>query len=180
MDQKFQEEGERTRKRQEETRQRKNNTAKVKAAIAKAKAVKSKALADKKAVQAKFDTLPKKLRPAEVGQPGAKGLKARIDALERLKLGSPKLHWSREARWVTVRDAYAAYVPIRFRFEGGEKSMGVDFVKQLCKLLKELGPYYKGPSEFKKPGMAGSAEAFAVFFKFMENSLPKPTVEAVF
>jgi hypothetical protein len=180
MDQKFQEEAERVRKRQDETRKRKNNTAKVKAAIAKAKALKAQALAEKKAVQAKFDTLPKKLLPEVVGQPGAKGLKARSDSLERLKLGSPKLHWTREARWVTVREAYAAYIPLRFRFAGGDKAMGVNFVKELIKVLKALGPQYKGPSDFKKPGMAGSVDAFSEFFKRMEDELPKRTVAAVF
>ncbi len=180
MDQKFAEEAERVRTRQAETRKRKNNTAKVKAVMAKAKALKATALAEKRAVQAKFDTLPKKLLPEEVGLPGAKGLKARSDALERIKLGSPKLHWTREARWVTVREGYAAYVPLRFRFEGGEKAMGVNFVKEVQKVLKELGPYYKGPSQFNKPGIAGSAEAFVVFLKSMENALPKRTVEAVF
>jgi hypothetical protein len=179
MDQNFQKEAERIRKRQEETRLRKNNTAKVKLAVSKAKALKAKAAGEKKAVAAKLATLPLKLTPAEVGKPGAAGLKARIDALERVKLLSPKLHWTREARWPKVRDAFAAYVPIRFKFKGGDGPLGVHFVKELTKLMKALGPYYTGHSDFKKPGMVGSAEAFAEFFKTMENSLPKCPVEVV-
>jgi hypothetical protein len=179
MDQKLQEEAERMRERQKEILLRKKNTANVKAKIAKVKASKAKLLAEKKAEKVKLDTLPKKLLPAEVGRVGAAGVKARSDALERVKLGSPKLHWTREARWVAVRDGFAAHIPIRFRFAGGEKAMGVNFVKDLSKLMKDLGPYYKGPSEFKKPGMAGSEQAFAEYFKIMENSLPIPGVQVV-
>ena len=77
-----------------------------------------------------------------------------------------------------MRDAYAAFVPKHLAFKGNAKAVGVNFVKELTKLLKDLGAHYTGHSEFKKA--PGNPEAFALFFKFIENSLPKSTVGTIF
>jgi hypothetical protein len=159
-------------------RKRKQEVAKVKAAIAKSKAAKAKASADKKARAAKLATLPKKLSPDECGKPGAAGQKARRDALERLKLHSPPLHWSREARWGDVKVAYAAFVPKHLKFKGNDKALGVHFVKEIRQVLENLGSHYKGHSDFKKK--PGDPNAFAAYFKAMENSLPKGTLDTTF
>ena len=150
----------------------------MKASLAKGKAVKAKSLAAKRALQEQLSKYSKKLSPVDCGLAGAKGLKSRIDALERIKLRSPKLHVTREVRWPKVRDAYAGYVPVHLRFKGNDKAVGVNFVKELTKLLKDLGAHYTGHSDFKKA--PGNPEAFALFFEVMENSLPKSILETSF
>jgi hypothetical protein len=178
MDESFRVEAKRLKEKREEARKRKNNLAKVKASLSKAKDGKLKALAVKKAFQEKLAKYSKRLCPVECGLSGPKGLKARIEALQRIKLRSPALHITREARWIKLRDAYAAYVPKHLDFKGNAKAVGVNFVKALTKLLEDLGGHYVGFSDFKKA--PGNPEAFALFFKVMENSLPKSTVGTVF
>ncbi len=178
MDESFRVQAERLKEKREEARIKNINLAKVKAALCKGKAAKAKALAEKKALQAKLATYSKKLCPVDCGVAGVKGVKTRSEALERVKLRSPPLHWSREARWVKVRDAYAAFVPKHLTFSGNAKAVGVNFVKELTKVLKDLGAHYTGHSAFKTA--PGNPEAFALFFKVMENSLPKSTVGTIF
>ena len=178
MDESFRVQAIRLKEKREEARQRKNNLAKVKASLAKGKAVKAKSLAAKRALQERLAKYSKKLSPVDCGLAGAKGLKSRSDALERIKLRSPKLHESREVRWPKVRDAYAGHVPVHLKFKGNAKAVGNNFVKELTQLLKDLGAHYTGHSDFKKA--PGNPEAFALFFKVMENSLPKSTLETSF
>jgi hypothetical protein len=178
MDESFRVQAKRLKEKREEARIKKNNLAKVKAALCKGKAAKAKALAAKKALQAKLAKYSKKLCPVDCGAAGAQGTKTRIEALERVKLRSPALHCTREARWVKVRNAYAAYVPKHLVFKGNAKAVGVNFVKELTKVLKDLGAHYTGQSAFKTA--PGNPEAFSLFFKVMENSLPKATVGTIF
>jgi hypothetical protein len=178
LDDKRREEHKRVSQQREAARKRKDEVAKVKKAMAKSRAKKAKAAAEKKAWQAKLDRLPKKLCPKECGKGGAAGNKARCDALERLKMLSPPLHFSREARWPKVKAAYAAFVPTHLKIKNGEVALGHHFVKEVTQVLRELGSHYRGPSEFKKA--PGNPEAFALFFKRMENTLPKSTAATKF
>ena len=112
---------------------------------------------------------------------GGKGTKVRKEALERIKLRSPKLPDDLEARWVDLRDAYAAFVPVRFRGKGSERAFGIDFAKQVDKLLRDLGPWYLGPSSYNKPGLKGGSEtAFVQFVNSVERLLPAAYNEVVF
>ena len=77
-----------------------------------------------------------------------------------------------------VRDAYAGFVPVHLKFKDNAKAVGVNFVKELTQLLKDLGAHYTGHSAFKKA--PGYPEAFALFVKVMENSLPKSVLETYF
>jgi hypothetical protein len=183
MDTQFREEADRISKQQAKAFKLRCDVAKVKASAAKAKAKKEKAADDNKVLLAMLDKLPKKITADTCGLPGAKGSKERSAALERIKLRSPKLSVALEARWNELREAYAANVPLRFKWvvvAAGEKALGVDFVKQVNVLLKGLGTFYQGNSEFNKPGMkGGDAAAFVKFIQRMEESLPVGGVVAM-
>jgi len=181
MDKIFLDEKEKIKKKQAEAFQRRNHLAKVKASLAKARDAKNQAAVAKKDLQEKLDKLPKKFTVAEFQVIGDKGSKVRKEALERIKLRSPKLPDDLEARWVDLRDAYAAFVPVRFRGKGSERAFGIDFAKQMDKLLRDLGPWYVGPSSYNKPGgKDGSETAFVQFVNSMDRLLPAAYNEVVF
>jgi hypothetical protein len=104
-----------------------------------------------------------------------------MEALERIKLRAPKLPDDKEVRWQDLRDAYAAFVPVRFRGKGRERAFGIDFAKQVDKLLRDLGTWYEGPSSYNKPGLKGGSDtAFVKFLESVERLLPAPVNEVVF
>ena len=180
MDNIFREEADRIKKAQTESLQRRCEMAKVKASLAKRKAVKDKAALEKRQLQAKLDELPTEITSKQCGRLGAAGAKVRANALERIKLRSPKLTFAKEARWVKLREAFAEHVPLRFKFHGGDRALGVDFVKQVNTLMENLGTSYAGNSQFNKPGMKGGDKtAFDKFFDQMELALPAGGVKAV-
>jgi hypothetical protein len=84
MDKVFQEERDLIKRKQSEAYVRRNNLAKVKASLAKLRAGKAKAAEDKKVLKEQLEKLPQKFTVAMFSQPGAKGKKARSDALERI------------------------------------------------------------------------------------------------
>jgi hypothetical protein len=98
--------------------------------------------------------------------------------LERIKQNSPPLSFSRELRWPDVRDGFAAFVPVHFRWKGGNPAYCRDFVEQLERLIQRLGHHYKGPSKSRK-SKKGDPEAFNVFFKTMEKAIAKPGPKVV-
>ncbi len=113
-------------------------------------------------------------------QAGAKGNKARCDALERFKLRAPKLSPVQEEQWAEVREAFAGGLPVRFKWKGGEKAWGADFAKQMDKLLRDLGTWYQGPSLYSKKGANGGSEiAFVQFFQLMVRTTPAVIGEVV-
>jgi hypothetical protein len=180
MDKVFQDERALIKRKQAEAFVRRNNVAKVKAALAKSNAAKAQTAEAKKAIKVQLDKLPQKFTVAMFSQAGAKGNKARSDALERIKLRAPKLSPVREEQWAEVRDAFAGGLPVRFKWKGGEKAWGVDFAKQMDKLLRDLGTWYQGPSLYSKAGAKGGSEtAFVQFFQLMVRTTPAVIGEVV-
>jgi hypothetical protein len=180
MDKVCQDEWALIKRKQAEAFQRRNNLAKVKLSLAKARAVKAQAAEDKKALKEQLDKLPQKFTIVMFSQKGAKGKKARCDALERIKLRAPKLSPVREEQWADVRDAYVGRTPVRFKIKDGDKAWAVDFAKQLDKLLRDLGTWYQGPSLYSKPGTKGGSEsAFVQFFQLMVRNTPALIGEVV-
>ncbi len=97
----------------------------------------------------------------DCGQPGLKGLQARVHCLERLQLRSPPLSFAQRARWTAIRDSYAR----RLAKVHKEKTVGVVFIGKINGVLKALGDKYQGDSKFnKKKDCGGDAKAFASFF----------------
>ena len=120
----------------------------------------------------------RKLSPVECGKAGKAGIAARSQALERLKLHSPKLAFEREALWTELRNAYAAHIPLHLKHKGGAMAMGAHFVKEVRDVLKKLGEHYAGRSEWKH--LPGDPNAFKEFYKAMKASLPKGTLDTTF
>ena len=126
------------------------------------------------------DALPRKFKADACAKPGAAGLKARIDCLERLKLRAPKLSFAKEVRWEEVRDEYAGHCPKLFDW-AGPGAVGINFIKRINKCLRELGVHFGGTSEWNKPGMKGGKKnAFDSPFDEMEHLIPKAGVVAEF
>ena len=136
-----------------------------------------------KALKAKLDALPRKLTSADAGAAGAAGIKARSDALERIKLRSPALDFAREAHWDDLRESFAKHTPIRFKKDGGAMALGTAFVREINALMKKMGCAYKGLTDYNKPGSkgekSGDATAFDKFYDSMEARIPVEGVVCV-
>jgi hypothetical protein len=138
--------------------------------VAQANQAKTAASKAKAELKKKLDELPIVISANDCGEPGLKGLQARVNCLERLQLRSPPLSFAQRARWTAIRDGYAR----RLAKVHKEKTVGVVFIGKINGVLKALGDKYKGESKFnKKKDCGGDAKAFASFFKEMENSIPK-------
>jgi hypothetical protein len=158
------------------TRKSDLNVRRTRARMAKAKRLKKLAAASKAALHKKIEALPKVVCANSCAEPGNKGLKARVNALERLKLRSPPLPFAERIRWEAVRDVYAKWLAKKFK----EKSVGPAFVNKLNEVLKGLGCHYKGNSKFnKKEGCGGDVSAFQKFFREMEKAIPSQATTAL-
>ena len=185
MDKRFADESARVKETQAKNLQARRTIAKVKAAASVKKQKVEKAAAEKKAsalaLDKKLSELPTTITPATVGAPGKKGVQARRDALERLKLRSPALPFAKEAGWTATRDAYAEHYPKRFPGTAVKQDAmaGGAFVKAVNKLLEALGEHYLGESKWKKAG-GGDPLAFEQFYRRMAKDVPKPVLAATF
>jgi hypothetical protein len=142
---------------------------KTRARMAKAKRLKKKHVDSKAATKKKIDALPKVVTSLSCSAPGNKGLKARVDTLERLKMRSPPLTWPERVRWGAVRDGYSKRLAKLHK----DKTVGLVFISKINDVLKGLGCHYKGNSKFnKKEGCGGDADAFSKFFAEMEKAVP--------
>jgi hypothetical protein len=142
---------------------------KTRARMAKAKRLKKKHVDSKAATKKKIDALPKVVTSSSCSAPGNKGLKARVDTLERLKMRSPPLTWPERVRWGAVRDGYSKRLAKLHK----DKTVGLVFISKINDVLKGLGCHYKGNSKFnKKEGCGGDADAFSKFFAEMEKAVP--------
>ena len=128
---------------------------------------------------AKLASLPKKISSADVGTFSAKGDTTRMEALERMKLNSPKLTEDRELRWEYVRDRFAQEPPLHLSHNA--YGWGVAFVHEIDTLLKSLGRHYLGHSLYngKDSKVKGDPDAFQKFFDRMDKSLKAIGVEVV-
>ena len=182
MDKQFAEEHSKVRAAQTRAIQVRRDAAKVKEAKARAKAAAEKAKADAKELEAKLAELPKTISADDAAQPGAKGIKARSDALERVMCRAPELPLELKVEWPAIRDKFAEYVPKQFKWPGGggEKAAGVDFVRSINIVLEQLGVHYKGRTLWNKPGSTkGDPEAFTNLVRRMQDVTRHP-VSATF
>ena len=132
--------------------------------------------AKKAEVAKKIDDLPKTMTAAELAQPGSKGLKARIDLLERVHLKSPELGFEDEARWADVRDKYSAYCGRVYGLNGGI------LMNRINECLRDLKDHYKGQTHFNKKSpkgvaaaAAGDPTAFKKFYDEMKLKIGSPS-----
>ena len=190
MDERFKKEMAAIQARRKQAFDRRRNLAVAKAALAKArlakearqqegKAAKEKAVKELAEKAAKLASLPKKISSADVGTFSAKGDTARMEALERVKLNSPKLTEDRELRWEYVRDRFAKEPPLHLSHNA--YGWGVAFVGEIDTLLKSLGRHYLGHSLYngKDSKVKGDPDAFQKFFDRMDKSLKAIGVEVV-
>ena len=106
-----------------------------------------------------------------------KGVKARRDCLERLKVGSPPLPAEAEAEWQQVRDSYARHFCVIT--SAGAASAGAAFVSQVNKVVAALGEHYTGGSYKAKSPKGSDPAAFLRFFRMMRGRVPKPALAHV-
>ena len=178
MDRQFAEESARVKASQEAALEVRRAAVAEKAAAAKAKAAALAAAEEKAALQKRLEDLPKVISAAEAAVPGSKGQRTRSDALERLKLRSPKLAFEEEARWAKLRDEYARIQPKLYATPG---IAGHEFVKLLNNTLQALGVHYEGVSQWNKDGAQdGDPAAFATLFRRLERAVPKPCASVSF
>lgn len=178
MDRQFAEESARVKARQEEALEVRRAAVKEKAAAAKAKAIAQAAAEEKAALQKRLDDLPKSISAAEASVAGAKGQRIRADALERIKLRSPKLSLEDEARWPKVRDEYARLQPKLFPNPG---IAGHEFIKLINGVLEALGTHYQGTTKWNKTGAPeGDPTAFAKLLRRMDRAVPQPCASVTF
>lgn len=118
---------------------------------------------------AKLAALPITFTIPEVAALTPAGLRSRHDLLERLKLSSPPLDPPREARWKTVRDAYAA-----FETKRRKAGVGEFLLSKVHSVLRELREHYAGKTPYNVKGQTGGdRRAFVQFFKEMESEMVK-------
>ena len=145
----------------------------VKARLAKTKAQKQAAAKAAEEVKKLFDDLPVNFTPDDCGAKGARGLRLRIDCLERLKLRAPELGFAENARWPDVRDRWAAHMPNLYSGLGAG-ALGSRFVMRVNAVLEALGRHYAGPSSWAgASSKLSDRDAFLKFFNAMESQLPK-------
>ena len=125
---------------------------------------------------AKLARLPKKIYSADLGAFTPKAEQARRDALERIRLRSPRMTEDRELKWDYVRDRFVKEPPLHLKHN--PVAWGVSLVRNLDIVLKELGCHYEGHSAYKASS-GGNPKAFEAFFDRMEASLQPIGVEIV-
>ena len=125
---------------------------------------------------AKLALLPKRISSADLGAFTPKAEQARRDALERIRLRSPRMTEDRELKWGYVRDRFVKEPPLHLKHN--PVAWGVSLVRNLDIVLKELGSHYEGHSAYKASS-GGNPKAFEAFFDRMEASLQPIGVEIV-
>ena len=176
MDKRFSAEAEKVKVSQKRAMQTKRALAKVKAAQLQASVKKKLEEAEKAATAKAVEALPKTVSVATAGAAGAVGKKNRAEALERLRLRSPKLPLEKDVRWCKLQDEYCERLP-----KSCHGPVGTFFVNKLNKILKRLGTHYKGTTVYNEKAKKdhGDAKAFERFFDEMDTMVPKPVLVAV-
>lgn len=126
--------------------------------------------AKKADLDAKIKALPVHYDIKSVGDLSEKGVKARQQLLERMRLRSPELPLAEQVRWPKVRDHFARHVAKVY-----SKGCGDYFIDAANDVLKRLECHYSGPTPFNKGKVAGGdPAAFIDFFRLMEGTMKKP------
>ena len=154
----------------------------VRVIIARRRAAARKALIQeaKDDLKKKLDELPVHVTSAMCSAAGKKGIKARSDCLERLKLRSPALPPELDSIWKDVRDSYSAECAKTWEKKKLPTAVGFHFLQKVNEVLAALGPHYKGPTKCVKKATADyDKDAFFKFFEEMRASIPTSACTAV-
>ena len=144
----------------------------VKEGLKAANLKKAAAAKEAQVLKQKLKDLPKSWDAATLGKAGKEGSQLRRDLLQRLKLRSPKLSFSKEARWPSVRDAYLRRLD---KIHKGPAQVGVVLATRVKACIKALDSQVAGFSKHTAKDTKGDPAAFLRYYAEMVGMVPKST-----